>query len=81
MGRGGVHTGFWWGSLRERHHLEDPGVDVMIILKLIFRKYDGGMDWIDLAQNRDRWWALVNAVMETSGSINCGKFPDWPKTC
>jgi hypothetical protein len=23
----------------------------------------GGMDWIDLAQNRDRWWAVVNAVM------------------
>jgi hypothetical protein len=22
----------------------------------------GDMDWIDLAQNRDRWWALVNAV-------------------
>ena len=63
MGRGAVHIGFWWGNLRERHHLEDPGVDVMIILKLIFRKCDGGMDWIDLAQNRDRLWALVNAVM------------------
>jgi len=23
------------------------------------------MDWIDLAQNRDRWWALVNAVMSS----------------
>jgi len=23
----------------------------------------GCMDWIDLAQDRDRWWALVNAVM------------------
>jgi hypothetical protein len=26
-GRGEVHTGFWWGDLRERYHLEDPGVD------------------------------------------------------
>ena len=23
----------------------------------------GGMDWIELAQNRDRWWAVVNVVM------------------
>jgi hypothetical protein len=23
--RGEVHTGFWWGNLRERDHLEDPG--------------------------------------------------------
>jgi hypothetical protein len=58
-----VYTGFWWGNLRERQHLEDPGIDGMIILKWIFRKWDGGMDWIDLAQNRDRWRALVDAAM------------------
>jgi hypothetical protein len=23
----------------------------------------GGMDWIELAQDRDRWWALVNVLM------------------
>jgi hypothetical protein len=23
----------------------------------------GGMDWIDLAQDRDRWWALMNTLM------------------
>jgi hypothetical protein len=23
----------------------------------------GGMDWIDMAQDRDRWWVLVSAVM------------------
>jgi hypothetical protein len=27
MGRGEVHTGLWWGNLREGDHLEDPGVD------------------------------------------------------
>jgi len=46
MGRGEVHTGFWWGNLRERDHLEDPGVDGIIILKWNFKKWDGeyGLD-------------------------------------
>ena len=57
-------TRFWWGNLRERDHLGDLGVDGRIILGQIFRKLDvGGMDWIELAQDRDRWRALVNAVM------------------
>jgi hypothetical protein len=43
--------------------LENLGVDGMIILKLIFKKWAGGMDWIDLAQDRDRWWAILTAVM------------------
>jgi len=33
--------------------MEDLDVDGRIMLKLVFKKWDGGMDWIDLAQNRD----------------------------
>jgi len=39
-----------------KSHLEDPGVDGRIILRWIFSKWDVGvMDWIDLAQDRERW--------------------------
>ena len=53
----------------------DTGVDERIILRWIFRKWDvGGMDWIDLAQDRDRWRALVNAVKNLRFTQNAGKF-------
>jgi hypothetical protein len=44
--------------------LEVPGVDGRIILRSIFRKWDGGMDWIDPAQDWDRRRTLVNAAMK-----------------
>jgi len=36
----------------------------------------GGVDWIDLAHYRDRWRAVVNAVMNLRGSIKCEDFLD-----
>jgi hypothetical protein len=34
-----AYTGFWWGNLRERDDLEDPGVDGRIIIRWIFKKW------------------------------------------
>jgi hypothetical protein len=61
MGRGEVYTEFWWGNLRERDHLGDPGVDGRIILRWIFRKWDG-------RHGMDRWRDLVNAVTNLRGT-------------
>ena len=52
-----MYAGLWWGNLRETDHLEDN-------IKMNIQEVEfGGMDWIWLAQDRDRWRALLNAVM------------------
>ena len=60
MSRREAFTEFWWGN-----HSGDPDVDGRIILNWILRKWDvGDIDWMELAQKRDRWRALVNVVMK-----------------
>jgi hypothetical protein len=46
-GKEEVPTCYWQGNLRERDHLEDPAKDGRIILRWIFRKFDG-MAWTRL---------------------------------
>jgi hypothetical protein len=56
--------------LRERDHSQDPGVDGRIILKCIFKKRNGGMDWIDMAQDR----AFSNTIMSLLFPRNARNF-------
>ena len=63
-GRREGRIGSWWGNRRERDHWGDLGVDGWIILGCISRRLVVGYgDWIGLAQDRDGWRKLVNAVM------------------
>ena len=61
---GRAHTGFWWGDLRDRVHLEVPGLDRRKILKWIFKKWDGGA-WTGLMWPRigTSGGAVMTAVM------------------
>jgi len=59
-----MYTGFWWGDLRERDPFGRPRRRWEDNIKMDLQEVGcGGMDWIDLAQDTDRWRALVNVVM------------------
>jgi hypothetical protein len=59
-----VHAGFQLGNLREMGHLEELSVDERILLKWIFNKWDRvGMNYIDLAQDTDRWRTPLNVIV------------------
>ena len=53
----------WCGNVRERDHLEDLSIGGMLIVKWILRNRRGDVEWIDVARDKDRWCAVVNAGM------------------
>jgi hypothetical protein len=56
-----MNIGYWWESQKERDLQENQDINGCATdLREI--GWDG-MDWIDLAQDTDRWWALQNTVM------------------
>jgi hypothetical protein len=62
MGQRRMHIGYWWEIQKERDHWEDQDVGGWTILKWLLERWDG-MNWIDLAQDREKWRALVNMAM------------------
>jgi hypothetical protein len=56
-------TRFWWESPKERDHWEDQGVGGRMGSEWILGRLAWGMEWIRLAQDRDRWRAVLSAVM------------------
>ena len=71
-------SGRAYGVLMVKHEemgpLERPGRRWKDNNKMDFREVEWGMDWIDLAQNRNRWRALVNAVMNLRVPQNAENF-------
>jgi hypothetical protein len=55
---------YWWESQKERDHWKDQHIGGSTTLRMDLKEIGcDGMDWIDLVQDRDRWRALVNTVM------------------
>ena len=63
MGDGrGVHR-VLVGKLESKRPLGRPRRRWEDNIKMDLQEVGGGEDWMELAQDRDRWWALVNTVM------------------
>ena len=62
--RGEAHTGFWWGKPGGKRALRRPRRRWEDNIKMDIQEVGcGDLDWIEQAQDRDRWRELVNAVM------------------
>jgi hypothetical protein len=59
-----MHIKILTGKPEGRRPLEGPRRKWVNNIKIDLREIEwGGMDWIDLAQDREQWRALVNTVM------------------
>jgi hypothetical protein len=59
-----MHIGYWWESQKIKRPLGRPRYRWVDNVKMDLREIGwDGMDWIDLAQDRNQWSALANTVM------------------
>jgi hypothetical protein len=66
------------GKPEEKRPLERPRRRWMDNIKMDLGEIGcDGRDWIELAQDRDQWRALVNTVMNLWVSYNCWEFSEW----
>jgi hypothetical protein len=73
MGRGEVHTGFLMGKSERKRPLGRPRRRWEDTIKMHPQEVEWvGIDWIGLPWDRDRWRALVNAVMNLGVPYNAG---------
>jgi len=72
---GGPHSDLWGGGvfLGETSHSIQSKMNIRMDLQEVGCGY---MDWIGLAQDRDRWRHACECSNEPSGSVKCGEFLD-----
>jgi hypothetical protein len=71
--RKGIHIGYWGGKPEGKRPLGRPRRKWVDNIKMGARETGwNGVDWIDMAQDRDQWRALVN-----TGSIKCWEVFEW----
>jgi len=58
-----VYTEFLVGKPEGKRPFGRPGHRWENNIKTDLQEVGRGIDWIELAQDRDRWWTVVNAVM------------------
>jgi len=64
LGRGDACTGFWWGKPGGKRPLGRPWCTWEDNIKMDLQEVGcGGVDWIGLARDGDRWRTLVSAIM------------------
>ena len=81
MGEGrGAHR-FLLGKPEKKRPLRSPRRRWEDNIKMDLWEVGAGGDWMELAQDRDRWWALVDMVMNIQVPLSTGNFLTSCRTC